>query len=120
MAYLSGEAAAWHSVKTPLEEENLILEFDISGKPLNRLTTDIIFLYAKVIDKNGMVVPDYSGTIHFAVNGSAELIGENPLKAEAGIASILLKSKSGNKTITVTAQAQTSGGNIISTQKSIN
>ena len=48
-------------------------------------------MYAKILDKNNTLITDYEGKIKFKIEGNAELIGENPVKIEAGIASILLK-----------------------------
>jgi len=67
------------------------LRVDYSGKEMKAGQNDIVFLYADVVDKNGTLVPDYKGNIEFKVEGDAEVIGVNPVSAEAGIASVLLK-----------------------------
>ena len=52
---------------------------------------DLFFVYAEIIDENGSVVPTATDEIAFQLEGPGELIGRNPLQAEAGIASILFK-----------------------------
>ncbi|WP_217988286.1 hypothetical protein [Aliifodinibius salipaludis] len=56
------------------------------------------------MDENGTVVPDAYHEIHFEVKGNAELVGQNPISAEAGIATILLRAgdKPGMLLITAT------------------
>jgi len=80
------------SVQTPGDAKRLDIEFDLSGKTLSADGADVIFVYAKIVDKKGTVVPYISIPVEFNLKGSAELIGSNPVQAEAGIATILLKS----------------------------
>jgi len=79
------------------------LSIDDSGRQLG--AKDIVFVYAKVVDKNGTIVPDSTMPVTFSIEGSsAELIGANPIPAEAGVASILLKICS-SSSITIVAQS---------------
>lgn len=66
---------------------------------------DIYFVYASVTDKNGTVIPDYTGKATFKVEGDAQLIGENPVVCEAGIASILVKTSSDLAFLKITASS---------------
>jgi beta-galactosidase len=71
------------------------IEIDLSGKPLT--TNDMVFVYAYIYDKNNIVIPDADDLVHFSLlnaDDQALLIGENPVRAEAGIATILLKTNS--------------------------
>lgn len=54
-------------------------------------TNDLVFVYAEVIDASGHNVPEYSSDVYFELNGPGELIGSNPVRAEAGIATILFR-----------------------------
>jgi beta-galactosidase len=56
-----------------------------------------------VVDANGTVVPDATAAIQFSAQG-AELIGDNPVKAEAGIATILLKMPPTAGSVKITGQ----------------
>lgn len=71
---------------------HLTLTIDFSGWPVT--THDIVFVYAYVQDENNTVIPDATDLIEFSLsekNAGVTLIGENPVRAEAGIGSILLK-----------------------------
>lgn len=52
---------------------------------------DVVFVYAKIIDENGSLVPTANNVVKFEVLGEAALVGDNPVKCEAGIAAIILK-----------------------------
>ncbi|MBP6635497.1 MAG: glycoside hydrolase family 2 protein, partial [Paludibacter sp.] len=69
----------------------LKLSIDFSGKQLKADGADVVFVYATVCDVNGNAVMDADVPVHFTVKGAARLIGQNPMKAEAGIATILLQ-----------------------------
>jgi beta-galactosidase len=82
----------------------VVFEAALHGVARAQGEEDLIIIYAKVVDENGTILPEDSSLISFSVEGDAELIGENPVKAEAGIASILVKAK-GGKACVIKAQA---------------
>jgi beta-galactosidase len=101
--YINGEPVANHIIKTPGQAARIHLTADESGRPLQGDVNDLVFIYARVTDDDGIEVPDYSSEITFNLSGDGELIGYNPITAEAGIATIILKAgKPGD--ITVTAE----------------
>jgi len=66
----------------------------------------MVFVYAKITDANGTIIPTATNEVTFSLaEGNAELIGENPVKAEAGIATIILKTPHFNKPISITASS---------------
>jgi beta-galactosidase len=91
-AIRNGSEVATHMVNTPGRPVALRLTADLSNKPLRADGADVIFIYAAVIDSTGNPVCNADSLLEFTVRGNAELIGENPARAEAGIASILLRS----------------------------
>ncbi|MEL7834783.1 glycoside hydrolase family 2 protein [Fodinibius sp. Rm-B-1B1-1] len=103
VGYIDGEEVAAHAQTTPGEPAAIDLEIDLSNKPLEAGQKDVVFVYASIVDENGTVIPDAEHDISFTVEG-VELVGDNPINAEAGIATILLRAgdKSGSVTITAT------------------
>lgn len=91
--------------RTPGEAAGLNLWIDESGRPLESGRNDVVFLYASVTDARGTVLPEASNGVTFEVEGDATLIGSNPINAEAGIATVLLKAGARAGAITVTASS---------------
>lgn len=102
---IGGREVAVDIRKTPKAPKELSIKFDTCGKELIADGSDFIFVYAQVIDENGTVVPHAQHKIKFELEGPGQLIGKNPIKAEAGIASILLKSTKDPGKILVTGQS---------------
>jgi beta-galactosidase len=90
---------------TPTDAQRIDIDFDVSGKELSADGSDLIFVYAKIVDADGTVLPTVTLPVEFKVNGPAELLGDNPARAEAGIASILLKAGLSTGNIEVTCSA---------------
>lgn len=80
-----------HSVTTPGPPAALRLAADFSNKPLRAGGSDVVFIYATLVDSIGNPVHYADSLVEFTVRGNAELIGQNPARTEAGVASILLR-----------------------------
>ncbi len=104
--YVAGKVVAESVQKTPGEPKSLKLWMDKSGKDLERGCNDIVFIYAAVTDEQGTICPLQQNSILFTANGDAALIGANPAKAEAGVATILLKAGNMSNSIEVSATAK--------------
>lgn len=91
VGYRKGTEYASHSVTTPGQPSALRLTIDMSNKPLKADGADAVFIYATVVDSLGNPVHLADSIIEFSVRGDAVLIGDNPAKAEAGVATILLR-----------------------------
>ncbi|WP_051238735.1 glycoside hydrolase family 2 protein [Gaetbulibacter saemankumensis] len=89
--FSNGKQITQMDVTTPEAPAKITLSIDESNKPLEAGCNDVVFVYAKILDKNGNYVPSADNEITFKVKGDAELIGTNPIVSEAGIATILLK-----------------------------
>ena len=105
VGYMNGEEVATHHVNTPKKASKLELSINPSGKPIATQTVDHVFVHAKVTDENGNVVYDAEQSVYFEVEG-AEIIGNTSPKAEAGIATILLKTNPNNPKIELKASAE--------------
>ncbi|HEY0177303.1 MAG TPA: glycoside hydrolase family 2 TIM barrel-domain containing protein [Pedobacter sp.] len=92
VGYINGEKTITHTVSTPGKAFKVVLKADLSGKKLVAGKNDMIFVYACVTDKDGTVIPDAGNRISFSVQGQGHLIGGTTVKAEAGVAPVLLKS----------------------------
>ena len=113
--FLQNKKLIEHQRKTPGPATTIRLRVDYSNKDLKSGQNDIVFIYADVVDNNGIVVYDATDKIEFAVTGDAQIVGENPRAAEAGIATILLKAGTKPGNIKVSARS----GNLKSTDLTI-
>ena len=95
--------------------QEFYLGADLSGIPINRDNPDVIFIYARISDENGTTIQDSSNLVHFKIEGEVDetdaspnwkLIGENPVHAEAGIATILLKTEHFEMPLIITAASE--------------
>jgi beta-galactosidase len=91
VGFLGGRPVAFHTVSTPQAPMRISLEAALEGIPPASGRKDLLFLHARIEDARGSLVPTAGNLVHFEVMGPARLIGENPIAAEAGIASILLE-----------------------------
>ncbi|GGG41320.1 glycoside hydrolase family 2 protein [Hymenobacter glacieicola] len=107
VAYLKGQVAAEHLRRTPGPAHHLQLSVDESGRALTAGRQDAVFVYATVVDAQGTPLPEATTPIRFAVtSGDAELLGDNPVAAEAGIATALLRAGRIPGAVQLTATAQ--------------
>ncbi|WP_143744266.1 glycoside hydrolase family 2 TIM barrel-domain containing protein [Polaribacter tangerinus] len=104
--YLNGEKVKEFVRKTPKKATKIKLSIDESGIPLQKNNNDVVFVYAKITDSDGTYHPEATDKITFWVSGDATLIGDNPIKAEAGIASVLLKVNPTNKNLKIYASSE--------------
>jgi beta-galactosidase len=105
--FIKGKKVVSNVVKTPESAAKIALNYDVSSKAINPNYPDMVFVYAKITDENGTIIPDATNEVTFALSeGNAELIGENPVKAEAGIATIILKTSNLKKSIKITSSSE--------------
>lgn len=107
-AFIDGKVVTSHKIQTPEIPSKIEIEIDYSTYDIDKEQEDILFVYAKVVDENGTVNPNFKDEIEFEISGDAELIGDNPIQIEAGIASILMKTQPNSKSISISAKAKNS------------
>lgn len=102
-AYIDGEVVATHERITPKEPVKLQLSVDLSGKEIQSGANDAVFVYVNITDENETTVWDAKSSVVFELEGEGELIGHNPISAEAGIATILFRAGENPGSVTVRA-----------------
>ncbi len=113
VGYIGGHKAATYERQTPGQPDALVLHFDAGDKPFAANGKDMIFCRANVNDQNSTLVSTANEPVFFGVTGQAQLIGDNPISSEAGIATILLGSDVVNPKYTVYAMALIQDGDEI-------
>ena len=108
IGYKNKKEVAQESVFTAGKPTNLKISYDRSGKELKADGADVVFVHATVCDKTGNPLTKADLPVTFKLKGGGRLIGENPIKAEAGIATILVQSQR-FKTSEITIEAQAPG-----------
>ena len=98
--FFNDKEIAMDAVRTPETATNIQLFVDYSGKHGKSNRNDVLFVYAKLVDKNGTVVPQNDIKIEFYVEGDAELVSPTNATTEAGIATALVRLGT-NKTPTI-------------------
>jgi len=62
-------------------------------------------LYGYITDEHGVLIPDAANTIDFHVSGGGQIVGPSSVRAEAGIATVLLKGSDEGGKVTISASA---------------
>ncbi|HCM59763.1 MAG TPA: hypothetical protein DIS74_05220 [Bacteroidales bacterium] len=93
IALRKGDTLATHTVSTPGRPVALRLTADFSNRLLRADGADAIFIYAALTDSAGNQVFTADSLVEFSIRGNAELTGSNPVRAEKGIAAILLRAQ---------------------------
>jgi beta-galactosidase len=91
---------------TPGKPDRILLSVDLSGKTLTTGCNDVIFVYATLVDENNTMVPDGNQVVTFCITGNGTLVGTNPVKAEAGVATILVRAGDTPGNIIIRASAE--------------
>jgi len=89
VAYIGGREVARDRVSTPGPATGFCLALDDAGVPVG--TGDLVFLRAHLHDARQQPAPTQTATIAFEAPAGWEIVGSDRAKAEAGIASILVR-----------------------------
>jgi beta-galactosidase len=89
--FINGKIEAVDLHATPGKPTDIVLDIDESGKKTQSGCNDVVFIYAYITDNKGTTVPNADNFVKFTVEGNLEIIGQNLIKAEAGIAPILIR-----------------------------
>ena len=107
---IDGKVVATQAVHSPGVSTHLVLEADDAGRPLTADGGDWVRVYARLCDDRGTTYPYGDDLVTFTVSGQGSVIGNagigaNPVKAEAGIATALIRSTTAAGPIIVRASA---------------
>jgi beta-galactosidase len=106
VGYIKNVAVMEDFVTTADKATSIKLTYDKSGKSLKADGADVVFVYATVCDAKGNPVFGSAASIQFSVKGNGKPIGQNPIHAEAGIATILVQATAIPGNITIEAKAE--------------
>jgi len=107
VGYINNKAVNQDVISTAGKPAYVKLTYDRSGKSLKADGADAVFVYATIYDAKGNPVFESDASVRFIIKGNGKLIGQNPIKAEAGIATILLQA--GNMSTSITLDARVDG-----------
>jgi beta-galactosidase len=107
---IGGKVVATHTVHAPGVAKKLMLEADLKDRDLTADGSDWVRVYARVTDARGTVAPYADDLITFTTDGPGEIIADahaanNPVRADAGIATALVRVSNAPGEITVKATA---------------
>jgi beta-galactosidase len=107
---IDGKVVATAQVQAPGVPCKLVLQPDLDGRDITADGSDWVRVYAHICDARGTTFPYGDDEVTFTVDGPAELItsahaANNPARAEAGIATALIRAGTSPGDIKVTATA---------------
>jgi beta-galactosidase len=107
---IGGKVVASHEVLSPGVPTHIELKLDDCGRDLVADGADWVRLYAHICDARGVTYPFADALVTFAVHGEGAIINDvriraNPLRAEAGIATALLRATTHPGPIAIRASA---------------
>lgn len=106
----NGELLATSLVRSPLKPSRILLE--VPGQTLLADGSDILPVYAKIVDEFGCICPDGEPSVHMTLEGDGQIVGggsclagANPTRAEAGIAVFYVRAGIGASSIALHAES---------------
>jgi beta-galactosidase len=107
---IGGNVVASHELHSPGVPTHIELKLDDCGRELVADGSDWVRVYAHICDARGTTYPFADAMVTFTVSGEGAMINDatilaNPMQAEAGIATGLLRSTTRPGTIAVRASA---------------
>ncbi len=97
---------------SPGKPHAIQLQIDTVGREFSANGSDILMVYATIVDKNGARLDNAENLVTFSVKGDATIIGDgasinaNPMFPEYGVAPALIQSGNTPGTVTITAKAK--------------
>lgn len=105
VGYIGGKEVVRQTRKSEPKAAKLSLVAADQGIPLEADGVDFVFVYACVQDETGALCVADERKVRFSIDGG-ELIGRNPVNAQAGIAPVIVRKNKGATQLKITADAQ--------------
>jgi len=109
IGYIKGKPRAKHLVRTPEAPDHIEITMEKTSKPLVADGADSVFIYARLLDKNGTLVPINNLDVQFKVKGNAHFVFTDHIASEAGVSTMLLQSNKPGAAGEITLQAFAKG-----------
>ncbi|QVY65599.1 glycoside hydrolase family 2 TIM barrel-domain containing protein [Polaribacter sp. Q13] len=105
VGFINGKQVSEDIVTTAKKPTKLKIWIDESGKKPQAGVNDVVFCYIAAVDENGTIDQDYSEEMNITITGDLEIMNPDVIKAEAGIATALIRiGKSLNGTVSAEAK----------------
>ena len=92
VGYIGGKPVVEAVRHTPGEPAKLKLEADLQDRSLAADDADAVFIRATICDADGNPVPGATNAVDFTISGKAQFVSPSSVRAEAGIATVLIRS----------------------------
>lgn len=113
VAYNDGKEVGLDQVFTALKPDGMAMEVDFTGIPISTDHMDVFFARVKILDHESLVSTAQNEVTFKIIKGrNVELVGKNPVKAEAGIASMLVRTTSFHDEIHIQATSPELGTHV--------
>ncbi|NMH86879.1 glycoside hydrolase family 2 TIM barrel-domain containing protein [Flavivirga algicola] len=110
VGFINGKEAVEDVVKTPQKPTKFKIRLDESGKVAQSGVNDVLFLYIEAVDDNGTVNPDFSEEVKLSSTGDCKIMNIDPITAEAGVATALIRIGNKKDKISFSAQSASLSG----------
>jgi len=104
-AFIDGKEVAKHQVSTPGKAVGIELSLDTSG--VAPTEGDVLFVYAKLVDDKGNLVPANHVEIEFSALGDIQVLNPQTPSTEQGIATALIKTGQNFKQASIKVTSKT-------------
>ena len=91
IGFIKEKEVVAHSIVTPETPSRIILEANYSNKNFKADGGDVMFIYAKILDRNNTLCIDAINKITMQIQGDAKIVSPVEMNAEAGIATFIIR-----------------------------
>jgi beta-galactosidase len=103
IGYIDGKEAARHKVSLAGEPAQIKLQVDLEGIPIGAFTADVFVVNAYITDSSGNTVYDADSKVQFAIEGNGAIVGQNLVQAQAGVASVVVRTENMDSLLVIEA-----------------